>query len=319
MEQVVRNHVTGTKAGEELRGRIFDIRKYSIHDGPGIRTTVFLKGCPLRCQWCHNPEGISPRTHLTYHPDRCIGCRECEKACPNGVRHLESVSGDNPQCVLCGECILACPTNALEMIGRDMTVSEVVEEVLKDEVFYDQSGGGVTFSGGEPLLQGEFLVRCLKACGARGLHRAVDTTGYADTATLEMVSRHTDVFLYDIKHMNPLTHTRLTGVSNERILQNIRFLAERKARVIVRIPVIPGINDDDENMGLTGAFISTLPGVDTVHLLPYHGAAESKYSRLGLPYSLSSLQPPTKETIDRCAQLIKRWGLFVVCGGLKHE
>ncbi|CAB1083305.1 Pyruvate formate-lyase activating enzyme (EC [Olavius algarvensis Delta 1 endosymbiont] len=243
-------------------GKIFDIKKYAIHDGPGIRTTIFFKGCPLSCTWCHNPEGIAGASQRLYRRVRCIGCLECAAVCPEkaiaaGTRGPDWNASD---CVFCGTCADICPADSVELIGKTMSVDEVMAEIAKDAVFYDTSRGGVTISGGEPLMQPAFLMDLLEACGKMGFHRTVDTSGYADRQVLLETASRTDLFLYDLKHMDPAKHAGFTGVSNERILANLEFLSRREVAIIIRFPVIPGLNSDEKNIDQTGAFVASLPG-----------------------------------------------------------
>lgn len=298
-------------------GLVFDIKKYSIHDGPGIRTTVFLKGCPLSCWWCHNPESQSSLPAIFYRPERCIGCGICIESCPRQALELTrtGVKTDLSKCTACGICADRCPSGARELVGTEMTVEEVVAEIKKDLLFYDQSGGGVTFSGGEPLLQPEFLIALLQECGKFEFHRAVDTSGFAPLSVLLEVARYTDLFLYDVKMMDSEKHKKYTGVGNELILSNLRALAESGAAINVRIPIIPGINDDDENIEQTGLFVASLPNVCRVNILPYHSAGRSKYEKWGREYLLPEVMPPTENAMQHIAKTLSQYGLDVKIGG----
>ncbi len=298
-------------------GEIFDIKKYAIHDGPGIRTTVFFKGCPLSCWWCHNPESLSSAAHRLYRQERCIGCQECLAACPGGaIRQFEGqLQWSADFCRDCRSCAMACPAEAVEFIGQTMTVAEILAEITKDTLFYDQSKGGVTISGGEPLLQPAFLMQLLDACGQQGLHRTVDTSGHADTQTLLETASRTDLFLYDLKHMDPQKHHRYTGVSNDTILANLKKLSQKGAKIIIRLPVIPGINADDENIDRTGALAASLDGVIGINILPYHCAADAKYRNLGLEGTVRHIQRPSEDVILAVARHLKSYNLEVKIGG----
>jgi pyruvate formate lyase activating enzyme len=300
-----------------IRGRIFDLRRYSIHDGPGIRTTVFLQGCPLSCAWCHNPEGrrLSPFIHL--HPDRCIGCAKCVEICPEEALDLtnDGVRTDLDRCLACGTCTEVCPALARELVGREWSATEVVAEVEKDRPFFEQSSGGVTFSGGEPLSQPEFLLELLRGCGARGLHRAVDTSGFAPRPVVDRIAEETDLFLFDLKLMDSRRHPRITGVPNDQILANLRHLSGTGAALQLRIPLIGGINDDDENIERMIGFIAILPSRPAVTLLPFHASARDKHRRFSMPWRLEGSGAVSEEKVRDIAGGFDEVGLRVEIGG----
>jgi pyruvate formate lyase activating enzyme len=298
-------------------GKIFDIKKYAIHDGPGIRTTIFFKGCPLSCWWCHNPEGIAPASQRLYRRDRCIGCRECVEACAENAIEIcaKGINWNAAECVYCGTCADLCPAEAVDIIGKTMSVDEVVAEITKDTVFYDESRGGITISGGEPLMQPSFLIALLDACKKLELHRTVDTSGFAETHTLLEAATRTDLFLYDLKHMDSEKHARFTGVSNEIILNNLEVLSRQETDTIIRFPIIPGFNSDQENIDKTGAFIASLPGVSRINILPYHCAATAKYKNLGLDCNTSDHAKPTCDLLEFVANRLKTYKLTVNIGG----
>jgi pyruvate formate lyase activating enzyme len=298
-------------------GIIFDIRRFSIHDGPGIRTTVFMKGCPLSCPWCHNPEGIDPAPALVYRANRCLRCGTCLPLCPQGAIGWSNdmPTLDREKCIACGTCVAACYAEARELAGREMTVGQVVAELERDRVFYDQSGGGVTFSGGEPLLQAGFLLALLQECRASGLHTALDTCGFAPWEVLDRVRESVDLFLYDVKLIDEARHRYYTGVSNAPILDNLQALAQRGQAIVLRVPILPGINDDEETVRQIGALAASLPHLRGVDLLPYHRAGIEKYGRLDQDYRLPELCPPSAEQVEAIAHLLAGYGLEVRIGG----
>lgn len=298
-------------------GTLFDIRRYAIHDGPGIRTTVFFKGCPLRCAWCHNPESQSIALELMLRPNRCISCGACAAACPELA--VQPVNGryvtDRAACTTCGDCAAACYAEARQIVGREYGVEEVMAVIERDRDFYLHSDGGVTVSGGEPLMQPDFLLALLRACKAAGLHTALDTSGYAAWETIERVLSFVDLVLYDLKIMDDTGHRQITGVPNQRILANLHRLSARGVPIWLRLPLIPGINDDDENLAATAAFAAALPNPAPLHLLPYHNSAEAKYAGLGLPFQLPGIASPTDAHMHSVAEYFTRAGLHVVLGG----
>jgi len=294
-------------------GIIFDIKKFSTHDGPGIRTTVFLKGCPLSCWWCHNPESQRIFREKLFAVSRCIGCKECLAACPEqAIREMEiGLCTDPEKCLLCGSCADVCLAEACEMTGRELTVNQVMAEIEKDTVFYDESFGGVTFSGGEPLAQPDFLFALLKACRDRQIHTALDTSGFSTWDVLDRIRHHVDIFLFDLKLMDDESHRKFTGVSNRPILDNLRALSSEGHRICIRLPVIPGITDDEDNVSAIGVFAAEMPSKPRIDLLPYHHSAAAKYERLGKGYRLQDTRPPAADSMTRLADLLRRLGLTV--------
>lgn len=294
-------------------GTIFDLKRYSVQDGPGIRTTVFLKGCPLNCVWCHNPESQAHAPDVLYRPQLCIDCGACIKACPAGALAPapKGVTLDHARCTRCGNCTRACPSGALTMVGRRISAGELVSEIARDAAFFDESGGGVTFSGGEPLAQPAFLADLLDRCGALGIHRTVDTSAYAEAGILADIAKRTDLFLVDIKLLNSAEHKRWAGVPNEPILRNIRWLSASGHPIKIRIPIIPGITDTPANLDAARDFIASLPNRPAVRLLPHHRAAMAKYERFGIPRRMPEAAEPTPEAVEVIADRMREAGLVV--------
>jgi pyruvate formate lyase activating enzyme len=289
---------------EPLAAVTFNIQRFSTEDGPGIRTTVFMKGCPLRCRWCHNPEGLSPHPQLVWYDVRCIGARRCLGACPTSALELtpEGMRIDRERCSPCDLCAEACPSGALELIGRRWTPEELLAQVAKDTTFYETSGGGVTVSGGEPTMQPDFVEAFLRLCHESGIATALDTCGYADWSVYERLLPYVDLVLFDLKILDRERHRQATGVYPDRILANAAAIAERGMPMWIRTPIIPGYTDDEENIGALAAFIrSRLPTVQRWDLLAYTNLGVGKYRRLGLPYPLEETQLPARHQMERLA------------------
>ncbi len=298
-------------------GWIFDIKRYSINDGPGIRTTVFLKGCPLHCRWCHNPEGQSGAPEIMVRASRCLkDCAECLAGCPEGALSKRGavLALDRARCTACGECAEICPTQAIEIVGRRLSAVELVRELEKDRIFFEESRGGVTFSGGEPLSQPEFLVEVLGLCRSQGIHAAVDTCGLAEPDVLTRIASEVDLFLFDLKTMHEQKHIAYTGESNRLILENLRKLAAEGKKVIVRIPVVSGINDDPANISETAAFLRSLEGVSEISLLPYHRLGRGKSRGINKGNSSMEFSPPTEKSLEKIKADLESSGFRVSRG-----
>ena len=298
-------------------GLIFDLKKYAIHDGPGIRTTVFFKGCPLRCAWCHNPEGQGTRSEIMLKAGRCLpGCNACLKACaPKAIRRRRGTLEVNRlECDGCGRCVDACPSQAVELAGRRVEAAEVVDQVFRDRVFHEGSGGGVTFSGGEPLVQPDFLEVLLEECRRREAHTAVDTCGYVAPAVMERFAGRADLFLFDFKVMDDERHKRWTGVSNRVILENLRTLSRSRSKIVIRIPLVAGVNDDLDNIRRTAEFVRSLGTIGRFSLLPYHAMARDKYRRLDRGREHADLAAPTAEVQAQIKALLESYGFRVSLG-----
>ncbi len=276
---------------EKPKGFISNIQQFSLDDGPGIRTTVFFRGCNLRCAWCHNPECIPFQAVLRYNASVCIGCGGCLQACPQGCHAAEEGCHtlNRVACIGCGECVSHCPAGALELNGRGYSEEELFERLAADAEFYQSSGGGVTFSGGEPVLQNVFLAGILKRCREAGIHTAVDTAGNVLWEMFEAILPDTDLFLYDVKFFTPEKHLAAAGVTNDKILANLQELCRRGARIWVRVPLIPDFHDMEE-IGKIAAFLKDLP-LERIELIPYHRYGVGKYAALGIPYTLSCKEP----------------------------
>ncbi len=298
-----------------LSGLIANIQRYCLQDGPGIRTTVFMKGCPLDCWWCHNPESRSEEPEVVVVESRCIRCGECVPACPEEIAGPAGEDFDRDSCRRCGACVESCPTGARQMTGSRMTVEEVMTEILKDRIFHEDSSGGVTFSGGEPLMQPEFLAALLKACRRVGVRTALDTCGFAPRKDLLGSAMLSDLVLYDVKAVDDALHRELTGVSNQSILENLEALSREHPNLWLRVPVIPGVNDSPEEFEAMARLAASLPGVRQVNLLPYHRTGIQKFRRLGREYRLPEVTPPSDEAIAAAVEYFRARGVKAVAGG----
>lgn len=298
---------------------IFDIKRFAINDGPGIRTTLFMKGCPLRCVWCHNPEGISPKPVKLYTKKKCIGCQSCVDICP---QHNLTLTADGIKevgdCILCGKCTDECPTLALQMAGKEWEMDKLMEIVEKERKVMEDSEGGVTVCGGEPLMHPDYLIALLTELKGRGIHRTVDTTLFASEQTVERVMPLADLFLVDLKHMDSEKHKFYTGVPNEQILSNIRLISAAGARFWIRIPLIVRVNADDDNLKASADFLASLPNApECVNLLVYHDVGKGKHARMGTSYNPDdfSMEAPDDQLQQHALEIFKAKGLNVKVGG----
>ncbi len=299
---------------DAVTGWIFDIKKFALHDGPGIRTTVFCKGCPLRCVWCHNPESMALGAELSFLVDKCIGCGACIDTCPNDAMRIDKGARtcDRQLCVRCGKCVDGCFAGALEMIGRQVSVEDIMAEVRKDATFYRTSGGGVTISGGEPLMQNEFTTAILRQCRAEGFHTALDTSGQGSWESLQAAAAHADLVLYDLKVIDPGAHKAHTGIDNELILANLRRLCQLGSPVEIRMPIVPGMNDSPGDIDAAGELISSLDNISGVRLLAYHRLAAAKYERLGRANPAGDLKSPDADHLAKIAERLAGFSLTVM-------
>lgn len=297
-------------------GMVFNIQKFSVHDGPGIRTTVFFKGCPLKCSWCHNPESQKFNKELMFSKDKCTDCGKCIQHCSSGAIRMENgtVVNDYGKCSLCGRCTDYCVNNARELVGDEVSIKEIVKEIDKDMVFYDQSQGGVTFSGGEAMCQPGIIKELAKRCSEKGISVAVDTCGHVPFESFEEILDYVDVFLYDIKHMDSDRHKKYTGAGNELILENLIKLSERGANINLRIPVIGGVNDDDRTMNNIIEFVKGT-NIRKVNLLPYHDIAKNKYDKLGKVYETELFRKPSEEHMEEWKKMFEKNGFITKIGG----
>ncbi|CAH2213742.1 trans-4-hydroxy-L-proline dehydratase activase [Tepidibacter aestuarii] len=296
--------------------KIINIQKYCVHDGPGIRTTVFFKGCPLTCIWCHNPESQRYKSEIMYNEEKCSKCGECEKRCPHDCIKIneDKIINDYSICSHCENCIDFCVNNARELVGKEYSVNELMKEIEKDKVFYEESGGGVTLSGGEVMSQIDFVEQIVKNCKRKGIHVAIDTCGYAPFESYERIIDYVDLFLYDIKLMNSQRHEKYAGKPNELILKNLVMLSERGANINLRIPLIQGINCDDENIENMLKFIKNL-NISSINLLPYHEIGKDKYKRLNINYEDELMSKPSDERIEEIKNIFEKHNFKIKIGG----
>ncbi len=290
------------------KGSVFNIQKFCINDGPGIRTTVFLKGCPLRCAWCHNPESHKIAPELLYDADKCLHCGKCIATCPKGAHRFEG--GEHvlyrSLCVACGACTSGCMANALEIAGSKKSVEDILTEVLKDKVFYENSGGGMTLSGGEPMMQFEFSYALMEAAHNQGIHTCIETCGFADTEEILKMARVTDLFLFDWKLTDPDLHKHYTGVDNQTIKQNLLALDEAGAKTVLRCPIIPAINDNESHFDGIAELANQLQNILRIEIEPYHSLGESKYPRTGKESPLQRTEMPKPDVVEGWIQAIQK-------------
>lgn len=298
-----------------MRGRIFDIQRFCLHDGPGIRTTVFMKGCPLRCPWCHNPEGRTPGAELSFMADRCVGCGYCLRLCPRGAHVIRDGQHvlNRDVCIACGRCAEGCAGGALELIGREVSAAEVLAVVRRDKPFYETSGGGMTLSGGEPTAQPDFALALLQAARAEGLHTALETCGYVRFEELARLLPFVDLVLYDLKELDDARHREWVGVPNAMILENLRRAHDAGHAIVLRLPIIPGYNDRPDHFEVIANLARSLPKLRGVEILPYHPLGTSKAARLGYAAGREAMAPtPEAAKVAEWAAALSRLGVRVL-------
>lgn len=297
-----------------MKGTVFNIQRFSINDGPGIRTTVFLKGCPLSCIWCHNPESKLTKREVLFNKSKCITCGACGVVCDNRAHVFEDGehSLKRDLCIACGRCADVCPMKGLEAVGEENTVEEVLITVMKDKIFYDTSGGGLTVSGGEPMLQFDFTYDLLKSAKEKGLHTCMETCGFAEEERYIQIAKHVDIFLFDYKETDPMRHKEYTGVSNERILKNLRAIDEIGAKMILRCPIIPTLNDRTEHFEGIARVANSLKNVIEINVEPYHPLGMGKSEMLGKDYPLKDITYPTESAIEEWMNTIRKYTKFAV-------
>jgi pyruvate formate lyase activating enzyme len=298
----------------QLTGLISEIQRFSLHDGPGIRTTVFLKGCPLSCQWCHNPELIKPEREVFLNSSLCINCYDCIDSCRTGalIKEGNGIKFNRSLCNACGDCITVCPANAITGVGKQMNVGEVVEVVKRDVEFYQGFTGGATISGGEPMMQADFVEALVKQLKGEGLSVALDTSGYAPFRDYERILKYTDIILFDLKNINNARHMEFTGKSNELIKANYRRISEAGVRVFVRLPLIPGFNDDIESASLLADFVATCREPEEIDILPFNILSRSKYNDLGIKYNFEYIEQTPVDRLDEIYKLLTAKGYRVI-------
>ena len=298
-----------------ITGKVFNIQRFSTEDGPGVRTTVFLKGCPLRCLWCSNPESQSLDQQVAHRNSLCISCGRCLKVCPEDAISMSPNNGENEigidrkKCKSCGECINVCATGAMSSFGQTMTVDDVLNEIKKDMDYYANSNGGITVSGGEPLVQADFVAEIFRRCRNIGIHTTLDTCGVFDSSALNKVLDFVNLVLFDIKVMDRQRHIQYTGIDNDIIIRNARLIAQENIKMIIRIPIIPGKNDSENDMNDAAQFIAELGNKPQVNLLPYHNYGENKYKMLGMKYQLPDTKRPSDEHLLWCQSVFRKYDL----------